>query len=128
MSMPRVMIVSAIGWYALLLMFGQAATPTAGMIYLALAGFLQSFCMVSLIVVLLGDASEQFRGRVMGVRMLAIYGMPVGLLAAGLLVELIGFMAMTVLYCLSGLVFVLLIALYWRADVWQEREKPWPGN
>jgi predicted MFS family arabinose efflux permease len=119
--MPRVMLVTAVGWYALLLMFGQATTATAGMTCLALAGFLQSLCMVALAVVLMGDASEQFRGRVMGVRMLAIYGMPVGLLAAGALVDLIGFMAMTVLYCLSGLVFVLLIGVYWRADVWQER-------
>src|SRR5262249_7528288 len=112
--MPRVMLVTAVGWYALLLLFGQAPTPTARMAYLALAGFLQSLCMVALAVVLMGDASEKFRGRVMGVRMLAIYGMPLGLIAAGVLVDRLGFMAMTVLYCLSGLVCVFLIALYWR--------------
>jgi len=32
-------------------------------------------------------ASESFRGRVMGVRMMVIYGLPLGLLAAGSLID-----------------------------------------
>ena len=42
-------------------------------------------------VLLLHSAGERFRGRVMGVRMLAIYGVPIGLLVAGGLIEQIGF-------------------------------------
>ena len=121
--MSRVTLVAAVGWYALLLMFGQADHATVGMIYLALAGFMQSICMVSLVVVLMGETSEKFRGRVMGVRMLAIYSLPIGLLTAGALIGSIGFVATTIAYCLSGLVFVGLIALRWRADIWHERSR-----
>jgi hypothetical protein len=54
----------------------------------------------------------------MGVRMLAIYGVPLGLLAAGGLIEHIGFVATVSLYCLMGIALTLLIALHWRADLW----------
>ena len=36
--------------------------------------------MVSLTVILVREAGPRFRGRVMGVRMLAIYTLPIGLL------------------------------------------------
>ena len=39
--------------------------------------------MVPLSIILLRAAGEKFRGRVMGVRMMAIYSLPIGLLAAG---------------------------------------------
>ena len=67
---------------------------------------------------LLTSAGERFRGRVMGVRMLAIYGVPIGLLAAGGLIERIGFAATASLYCGLGLVLTGSIALYWRAALW----------
>ena len=65
-------------------------------------------------VLLLHGAGERFRGRVMGVRMLAIYGVPIGLLAAGALIERIGFAVTASLYCLVGAALTGLIALYWR--------------
>ena len=40
----------------------------------------QSLSLVPMSVLLLHSAGERFRGRVMGVRMLAIYGVPIGLL------------------------------------------------
>ena len=39
--------------------------------------------MVTLSIILLRAAEEKFRGRVMGVRMMAIYSLPIGLLGAG---------------------------------------------
>ena len=48
-------------------------------------------------------ASENFRGRVMGVRMMVIYGLPIGLLAAGSLIDEIGFAATGTLYAAAGL-------------------------
>ena len=46
-------------------------------------------------------ASENFRGRVMGVRMMVIYGLPLGLLAAGSLIDEIGFAATGTLYAVG---------------------------
>jgi hypothetical protein len=69
-------------------------------------------------VVLLRLAGDRFRGRVMGVRMLAIYGMPVGLVSAGILIDRIGFGATATLYAALGLASTLLLAAYWRASLW----------
>jgi hypothetical protein len=83
-----------------------------------LAGFSQSLAMISIAVILMRTASEHFRGRVMGVRMLAIYSLPIGLLAAGSLVGEIGFVATASLYAATGLLLMLVIVLHWRADLW----------
>jgi hypothetical protein len=119
MLVARVMILSALVWYAGLLFFAQMVTLLGGAVLLALVGFTQSFCMVTLSVVLMRLADVRFRGRVMGVRMLAIYGMPVGLLSAGVLIDHIGFRATATLYAMLGLAFTLLLAAYWRADLWR---------
>ena len=103
MQPARVMIVSAFAWYVFLLVFAQMEGLPGGALTLALAGFAQSLCMITLSVVLLRLAGERFRGRIMGVRMLAIYGMPVGLLSAGVLIDAIGFGATATLYASLGL-------------------------
>ena len=55
----------------------------------------------------------------MGVRTLAIYGMPVGLMASGALIELVGYLLTIGVYCAVGLVFTMLIGLKWRASLWE---------
>jgi hypothetical protein len=57
----------------------------------------------------------------MGIRMFAIYGLPLGLLIAGPLITQFGFAAMVTLYCLLGMVLAALIGLYWRREVWARR-------
>jgi predicted MFS family arabinose efflux permease len=115
----RIMILSALAWYVCLFVFAHMQTLWSGALLLALAGFAQSFCMVTLAVVLLRLSGERFRGRIMGVRMMAIYGLPVGLLVAGYLIDRIGFAATATLYALVGLASTLLLAAYWRASLWQ---------
>jgi SNF family Na+-dependent transporter len=85
---------------------------------LMLAGFSQSLTMISIAVILMRTASERFRGRVMGIRMLVIYSLPLGLLAAGSLIEEVGFAATATLYAATGLALMLAIVLHWRADLW----------
>jgi MFS family permease len=114
----RLMIAATILWYAALLVFAQVQTEPAAIACLALAGFAQSLTMISIAVILMRTASEHFRGRVMGVRMLAIYSLPLGLLAAGSLIEAIGFAATATLYPAAGLTLMLAIVLHWRADLW----------
>ena len=102
----------------MLLVFAQVKTVPAAVVCLMLAGFSQSLTMISIAVILVRSASEHFRGRVMGVRMMVIYGLPLGLLAAGSLIDLIGFAATGTLYAALGLVLILAIVLHWRADLW----------
>jgi len=47
--------------------------------------------------------------------------MPLGLLVAGVLIGFIGYRATASLYAISGLVFTVLIAVRWRASLWQAR-------
>jgi len=119
----RMMILFALAWYLTLLLFVQMPGPAGGRLALLLSGFTQSLSLVPMSVMLLTSAGERFRGRVMGVRMLAIYGVPIGLMIAGVLIERIGFGWAASLYCVIGLALTLAIALYWRRDLWP-REAP----
>jgi predicted MFS family arabinose efflux permease len=114
----RMMLVFAFGWYAMLLAFVAMPGPGSARIMLMLAGVAQSLCMVPMSVMLLHGAGARFRGRVMGVRMMAIYGAPIGLLGAGYLIERVGFAPTAELYCLSGIALTALIALRWRGALW----------
>ena len=114
----RTMIACALSWFALNLVFSWAQTPQLGEPLLFAAGFVQSFCMVPMAVILLRTADPAFRGRVMGVRMLAVYGMPLGLLISGPLVERWGFAVTGSLYSLIGIAFTLLIVARWRSHLW----------
>ncbi|MBV9827419.1 MAG: MFS transporter [Alphaproteobacteria bacterium] len=114
----RMMIMFALAWYGALLVFAQMQNPISGRMALVIAGFTQSLSLVPMSVMLLHSAGERFRGRVMGVRMLAIYGVPIGLLVAGALIERIGFVATTSLYCFIGALLTLFIAVHWRDALW----------
>ena len=114
----RSMLACAFVWFALNFVFSWIEAPLWGEAVLFVAGFVQSFCMMPMAVLLLRIADPAFRGRVMGVRMLAVYGMPLGLLLSGPLVEHAGFAATGSLYSLLGIVFTLLIAVRWRAHLW----------
>ena len=114
----RLMIAATVAWYATLMVFAQMQTVPAAMACLMLAGVSQSLCMISIAVILMRTASEHFRGRVMGVRMMVIYSLPLGLLAAGSLIDAIGFVATGTLYASAGLALLLAIALHWRTDLW----------
>jgi len=108
-------------WYALLLGFGHVRSMRAGLLLLFVAGFVQNVAMISMSATLLAAAGERFRGRVMGVRQLAVYGMPLGLMASGALIERIGYPLTISACCTVGLLFTFLIGMKWRASIWQTR-------
>jgi Na+/melibiose symporter-like transporter len=114
----RTMIACAFAWFAFNFAFSWTGSPGLGEAVLFAAGFAQSFCMVPMAVILLRTADPAFRGRVMGVRMLAVYGMPLGLLLSGPLVENLGFALTGSLYSLAGAGFTAVIALRWRTHLW----------
>lgn len=114
----RMMLIFSFTWYAMLLGFVAMPGPNGGRAMLLLAGAAQSFSMVPMAVMLLAGAGARFRGRIMGVRMLAIYGLPIGLLLAGALIDRIGYAATATGYCVVGLVLTGAIALRWGAALW----------
>ena len=114
----RTMIACAVLWFACDLVFSWVETPQIGAPLLFLTGFVQTFCMVPMAVLLMRTADPAFRGRVMGVRMLAVYGLPLGLLLSGPLVEHLGFSLTGTLYSVVGIAATLMIASRWREHLW----------
>jgi hypothetical protein len=112
------MLVFTAIWYTVLLGFGHVRSLDAGLFMLLLAGFAQNVSMISMTASLLAAAGDRFRGRVMGVRTLAVYGLPLGLIASGALIDLIGYPLTISTLSVVGMAFTLLIAIRWRASLW----------
>ena len=115
----RAMLIAAMCWFGLLLIFAPITSFSTGAMILLCAGFAQSMCMTPLAAVMLRSTDPKFRGRIMGVRILAIWGLPLGLLIAGPLISSIGFVWTTVLYTTLGLVGTVAVAWRWRERLWQ---------
>lgn len=113
----RTMLVACVVWYLCLLGLAlPIGAPLAMAFYLA-AGLNQSLSMVALSIVLLRAGDDRFRGRVMGVRMLAIYTLPIGLLVSGPLIAAVGFRGLVVLFVGLGLALVASIARVWNDEL-----------
>jgi predicted MFS family arabinose efflux permease len=115
--LSRLMWISGAIWHLLILVFIQMQTLTGGIVTLFLCGVAQSLTMVCHTVLLLRTAQPRFRGRVLGVRMLAIYSLPLGLLIAGAMIERIGFRWTGSLFAGIGLLLTVLSAMKWRHDL-----------
>ncbi len=115
----RVMLWSSGAWFVAILAFGQSHALALGLPILFAAGVAQSFCMTPLAAVMLRSATDEMRGRVMGIRMLAVWGLPLGLLAAGPIIARFGYAPTTLLYGGVGLAMSAWIAWRWRDSLWR---------
>lgn len=115
----RLMLIACVGWYSALLLFAHTQHPGSGIPILLLVGCGQSVSQVPMAAMLLRTSNEKFRGRIMGIRMLAIYGNLPGLLIAGPLIANFSYPVTATLYCVIGLTFTWLIAVRWRAHLWR---------
>lgn len=104
-------------WFGLLFAFGHAWEVWQAYLLLALIGFAQGISMLTMSIALLDAAGPVMRGRIMGVRMLAVYGLPLGLAAGGKLVDMLGYQNMVMLYCTIGIVATITIATVWRKSL-----------
>lgn len=121
----RAMLVTAGLWFACLLLFGFLTELLAGMLVLLCVGFVQSLSMTPLAAVMLRGTEPAFRGRVMGMRMLAIWGLPAGLLAAGPLIDWLGYQGVVWVYNSLGIALTICIGWRWRGALW---DKASPSN
>jgi predicted MFS family arabinose efflux permease len=122
-SPARTMIVCCSLWYAMAFVFAQMKTPGSGIVALYLAGLAQSLGMVSMGTLILRNTDARYRGRVMGLRMMAIYGLPLGLLLSGPLIQRFGYPLTASVYCAFGIACIALVALRWRDHLWR-RDAP----
>lgn len=119
-SPARLIVYSAMVWFAVLFAFSQMTTPLPGMALLFLGGVCQSVGMISIATVLLRNSDEKFRGRIMGVRMLAIYGNMPGILLAGYLIPRFGYQPVAAAYCIFGALMTVAIVYRWRSALWRD--------
>ena len=119
----RYTLVHTVLWYGLLLAFAHVPSLGRGLLVLLAAGFVQSVAMISMTATLLTASGEGFRARVMGVRSLCVYGLPIGLIASGALIERIGYPLTVTALAAVGLAFTVLIGIKWRAAMWR-RARP----
>ena len=115
----RFMLIYIAIWYALLLVLGQLTSQATGAPMLVLIGVAQGAGMVTMSAALLRTVAAEYRGRIMGVRALAIYGLPLGLMGSGVFIGWIGYAATITVYCLIGFAFTALIGIKWRAALWR---------
>lgn len=114
----QTMILASCAWFVLDLLFALSTHLLVGMLILMLTGFVQSLCMTPLAAVMLRATEKSFHGRVMGMRMLAIWGLPIGLLISGPLVQTIGYAATAFMYSALGLLLTLGMTFHWRKALW----------
>ena len=114
----RMMITFAVIWHVLVIAFGHSTSMPVGLVLLALIGLCSGLCLLPMAVLLLRGAPPALRGRIMGMRTQAVYGLPIGLLLAGPLIERVGFPATATLYGILGLICTALIVWWWRAHLW----------
>jgi predicted MFS family arabinose efflux permease len=113
----RMMVGACVAWYLCLVGFAVATSLGLALALLVAAGIAQSLSMLSLAILLLRTSEDRFRGRIMGVRMLAIYTLPLGLLIAGAIIPVIGYLASALGLLVVGLALLAWLALAWRADL-----------
>ena len=117
----RFMVMNIFLMHLLIIFFAYIETKLSGQILLFFSGYIQSLAMISLVVTLLAIASEKFRGLVMGVRMMAVYGLPLGLMFSGYLIEYLGYGRSVMLYGLIGAILSALVTIRWRKYMLVER-------
>ena len=114
----RVMLWSAAAWFVALALFGQSRSLAFGLALLFISGLMQSLCLVPVAVVMLRGAAERMRGRVMGMRVLAVWGLPFGLLASGPVIAGLGYAACTLIYTILGVAATIAIGYRTRQALW----------
>ena len=119
----RFMLVNIFLMHLLIIAFAHVETKLGGQILLIFSGYIQSLAMISLVVTLLTKTGEKFRGLVMGVRMMVVYGLPLGLMGSGAMINYFGYSSTVTFYGVSGLVLSGLVAVRWRNELWRDKER-----
>jgi MFS family permease len=115
----RVGLMFGAGWYMMLIVFAYTPHAAAGIAVLIVTGIVQSMGLIPMSAMLLRNSDTRYRGRVMGIRMLMLYGNLPGLLLSGPLIAHFGYSLTATLYCVIGLAFTLAIGMRWRDDLWR---------
>ncbi|HBF00759.1 MAG TPA: hypothetical protein DDW46_06835, partial [Dehalococcoidia bacterium] len=116
----RAMVVGSIFWHIGILIMAYMQWFYVSLPVLFFVGISQSFAMVTMSMMLLKYTSAEMRGRVLGLRQLAVYGLPVGVLISGFIAENSDVSLALIFNGLLGL-FILVLAIAKWPEMWQRR-------
>jgi len=116
----RAMVVGSIFWHIGILIMAYMQWFYVSLPVLFFVGISQSFAMVTMSMMLLKYTSPEMRGRVLGLRQLAVYGLPVGVLISGFIAENSDVSLALIFNGLLGL-FILVLAIAKWPEMWQRR-------
>lgn len=106
----RLMLFGTLGWFVLLIVFSLTPDYELALGVLVLMGIAQTFSLTNMTVLLLGTASSDMRGRVMGLRSLAVAPLFVGGTLAGASTTSVGAPLTTIGCAVIGLLITLWVA------------------
>ena len=86
----KLMIAGSFLWHIAILLMAGIKLFYASLPVLMFIGIFQSLSMVTMAVMILQYTGYQMRGRVLGLRQLAVYGLPIGLILSGFVADEIG--------------------------------------
>jgi predicted MFS family arabinose efflux permease len=86
----RLMLWGTTGWFALLVVFACTPVYTLALGVLVLMGIAQTLALTNMTVLLLGTSSSAMRGRIMGLRSLAVAPLLLGGILAGAVTSRVG--------------------------------------
>jgi MFS family permease len=103
-------VLGAVGWHVAMVFVAFSRWFGPSLILLALTGISQSVAMVTMSMTILSATSPEVRGRVMGLRSLAVYGLPIGLLLSGALADASSVQVALTVNATVGMIFTVVIA------------------
>ena len=112
-SAGRVMAVGSVLWHVGILVMAYMKWFYPALPVLVLTGMSQAFAMVTMAMMILKYTATDMRGRVLGLRQLAVYGLPIGLLLSGYLAERNGVFSALIVNGVVGLVLLALSLMKW---------------
>jgi predicted MFS family arabinose efflux permease len=104
-------ILAVVGWHSTMIVFASSTNFYLSVGILVVTGMLFSSSLVLVLTVLMKTGRPEFRGRLMGLRTLAIYAHAFGSLAAGAAAGLLGAPTAAVLSGLFGIGMMAVLAL-----------------
>ncbi len=104
-------ILAVMGWHSTMILFALSTNFYLSVGILVVTGMMFSSSLVLVLTVLMKTGRPEFRGRLMGLRTLAIYAHAFGSLGAGAVAGALGAPASAVLSGLFGIAMMLVLAL-----------------
>ena len=105
-------ILAVVGWHGTMIVFATSTNFYLSLGILMVTGMMFSSTMVLILTVLMKTAQPEFRGRIMGLRTLAIYAHAFGSLAAGAVAGVLGAPATAAISGVIGITMVMILAIF----------------